>query len=470
MDRIGFLLPKSRGHFGICVIFTALLLIPITSPVWATNEVGLSSSIGPCSSDTLWLNAYNTINIDIQNDIKISRMNLGFCLYSPDGAGWTWANVGGYGNTTHAVTKISGSRMDPGYEVFEASGLQVNELNVDGISPDSILISGISDTGGVEPGPRQIMLALHIMPRQAAIYKTICFDSASSSPDGDWVFADILGNPTIPTIGWGTGGVCWPVRPLPNCGINFTNCPQNVVEGNRCQNFAFQPSVMGCDPNDLTMAVSTTGSGSATVSGSGLVTYVPVPADAGKTIQIGIAATACPYSFSATCTIQLHLAGTPPTIDARHSFNSVGINNHFVKHDIIGTSGGDPCSQLSYSIASGPGDIDPVTGVYEWTPQVSDTGTHDIIVQVNDGGMFARDTFQLIVVPEDMPGNANCTDDVNVGDVVFLIAYIFRGGIAPPIADWADVNHDCKVNVGDAVWLINYIFKNGPAPAKGCVE
>jgi len=26
-------------------------------------------------------------------------------------------------------------------------------------------------------------------------------------------------------------------------------------------------------------------------------------------------------------------------------------------------------------------------------------------------------------------------------------------------------NGDCQVNVGDAVYLINYVFKGGPAPA-----
>jgi hypothetical protein len=168
--------------------------------------------------------------------------------------------------------------------------------------------------------------------------------------------------------------------------------------------------------------------------------------------------------------LQVHFNGTPPTVNTNHSFNSVGVNNHFVKRDIVGTSGGDPCSQLSYSIASGPGSIDPVTAVYDWTPQIGDVGMHDIVVKVNDGGMIALDTFQLTVVPQDMPGNANCTDGVNVGDVLMIIFYTFQGGMKPPIMNWADVNHDCKVNVGDAIYLINYVFKFGPVPTIGCVE
>jgi hypothetical protein len=61
-------------------------------------------------------------------------------------------------------------------------------------------------------------------------------------------------------------------------------------------------------------------------------------------------------------------------------------------------------------------------------------------------------------------GDANADEEVNVGDVVFIIAYIFKGGL-PPASLWAaDVNGDGEVNVGDAVYLVNYIFRSGPPP------
>ncbi len=70
----------------------------------------------------------------------------------------------------------------------------------------------------------------------------------------------------------------------------------------------------------------------------------------------------------------------------------------------------------------------------------------------------------------DRPGDANMDGEVNVGDVVFIINYIFNGGPGPILPNWADVNVDCQVNVGDAVSMINYIFRGGTAPALGCVE
>ncbi len=61
-------------------------------------------------------------------------------------------------------------------------------------------------------------------------------------------------------------------------------------------------------------------------------------------------------------------------------------------------------------------------------------------------------------------GDANGDDVINIGDAVYIINYVFRGGPAPIPIEAADVNCDGKINVGDAVYLVNYIFRGGPAP------
>jgi hypothetical protein len=65
------------------------------------------------------------------------------------------------------------------------------------------------------------------------------------------------------------------------------------------------------------------------------------------------------------------------------------------------------------------------------------------------------------------PGDANNDGQVNVGDAVSLINFVFKGGPAPrPYAICSgDANKDCQANVGDAVFIINFVFKGGPAPA-----
>lgn len=65
-----------------------------------------------------------------------------------------------------------------------------------------------------------------------------------------------------------------------------------------------------------------------------------------------------------------------------------------------------------------------------------------------------------------IPGDANGDGSVNVGDAVYIINYVFKGGPAPtpyPICS-GDANGDCLCNVGDAVYIISYIFKGGPPP------
>jgi len=63
-----------------------------------------------------------------------------------------------------------------------------------------------------------------------------------------------------------------------------------------------------------------------------------------------------------------------------------------------------------------------------------------------------------------VPGDINDDGRVNMGDAVYLITYIFRGGPEPNCMTTADTNHDCNVNLGDAVYLVNYIGRGGPPP------
>jgi|GEM_PF-1011232 len=66
--------------------------------------------------------------------------------------------------------------------------------------------------------------------------------------------------------------------------------------------------------------------------------------------------------------------------------------------------------------------------------------------------------------PQFICGDANGDGLVNVGDAVFVIGYVFRGGPAPSPLEAGDANGDGTINVGDAVYLITYIFRGGPAP------
>jgi len=66
-------------------------------------------------------------------------------------------------------------------------------------------------------------------------------------------------------------------------------------------------------------------------------------------------------------------------------------------------------------------------------------------------------------------GDANNDGIVNVGDVVYLINYLYKNGPTPlPTTCAGDCTGDGIVNVGDVVYLINYLFKGGPTPGGCC--
>jgi PKD repeat protein len=67
-------------------------------------------------------------------------------------------------------------------------------------------------------------------------------------------------------------------------------------------------------------------------------------------------------------------------------------------------------------------------------------------------------------------GDANYNQSVNIADAIFLLDYLFIGGVASVCPDAADSNDDGSLNIGDAINLLNFLFANGetiPYPYPG---
>ncbi|MFH1336744.1 MAG: dockerin type I domain-containing protein [Candidatus Zixiibacteriota bacterium] len=81
--------------------------------------------------------------------------------------------------------------------------------------------------------------------------------------------------------------------------------------------------------------------------------------------------------------------------------------------------------------------------------------------------MFTEVEYAIQISPWDYRGDVNIPGGdgvVDVGDVVFLINYLFKSGSAPNPLSEGDVSCDGVVDIGDVVTLINYLFKNGNVP------
>jgi aminopeptidase YwaD len=98
---------------------------------------------------------------------------------------------------------------------------------------------------------------------------------------------------------------------------------------------------------------------------------------------------------------------------------------------------------------------------------VIDTITEAYVVSWKFNGESRRNYAEdsvVLIGQEYVAGDANGDGAVNIGDAVYVINYVFRGGPAPDPPVAGDANCDDKINVGDAVYIVNYIFRSGPAP------
>jgi hypothetical protein len=78
-------------------------------------------------------------------------------------------------------------------------------------------------------------------------------------------------------------------------------------------------------------------------------------------------------------------------------------------------------------------------------------------------------SFRLVNTALDyICGDADGSGVVNISDAVYLIAYIFGGGLPPIPSLSGDVDCNGIVNISDAVYLIAYIFGGGPEPCAAC--
>jgi hypothetical protein len=84
-----------------------------------------------------------------------------------------------------------------------------------------------------------------------------------------------------------------------------------------------------------------------------------------------------------------------------------------------------------------------------------------MVSDADDGDPWDEsDQFFVIYLPGDVDANGV----VDVGDIMYMINYLFRA-TAPPIPfEAGDVNGDTDVDVGDVIYLIGYVFLEASPP------
>jgi hypothetical protein len=135
---------------------------------------------------------------------------------------------------------------------------------------------------------------------------------------------------------------------------------------------------------------------------------------------------------------------------------------------VTGIAGDKAGEEINWQVISSGGSINGTSTNYQLSGTVAQTAvgsgsstnyglSHGFWQEFDTGGPGCCD----------MPGDANDNGSVNILDITYLIAYLYKSGPAPPCNDEADATGNNVVNILDITYLISYLYKGGPAPICG---
>ncbi len=143
----------------------------------------------------------------------------------------------------------------------------------------------------------------------------------------------------------------------------------------------------------------------------------------------------------------------------------------------VSTTCADPYDTTAYTTASGTSLSTPLIGGCaalilsahpDWTPMQVREATMMTASRAtypdNDYGWGIPDILAAIQYGFYLTGDVNSDGEIDAGDIVYLVDYLFMGGSVPNPLWLGDVDCDDIVDVGDVVYLINYLFIEGPEP------
>jgi hypothetical protein len=100
-----------------------------------------------------------------------------------------------------------------------------------------------------------------------------------------------------------------------------------------------------------------------------------------------------------------------------------------------------------------------IQGSFFWKGRHKDPCTGEVSAWSSPFRFFLLlDSKQLI------PGDSNGDSLLRIGDLIYLVNYLFKGGPPPTPLQAGDLNCDNKSSLSDIFYLINFFFKSGPPP------
>jgi hypothetical protein len=164
-----------------------------------------------------------------------------------------------------------------------------------------------------------------------------------------------------------------------------------------------------------------------------------------------------------------HLMGDPSVMTylGVPSENNVSHADSVLLTDTNITVQADPASYVGISMDGelhGAGYIDNTGSVIIPITQFDSVGTADIVVSGQNRVPYICTIQVVSSMSTYVCGDTDTSGEVDIDDVVYLIAYIFSGGPPPEPFDSGDADCSGDVDIDDIVYLITYIFSSGKAP------
>ncbi len=108
-------------------------------------------------------------------------------------------------------------------------------------------------------------------------------------------------------------------------------------------------------------------------------------------------------------------------------------------------------------------------GFRSWKHYLNDSDVVAAVIGVTDlAGNSAvskeLNYFDICTVENPPCGDVNGDGTTNIGEISYLVVYLFMQGQAPCAMNSADVDGSGSINVADLIYLLEYLLKNGPAP------